>query len=110
MNSLIIGYVQGDGYLTKSGSQQVQHSIQQKEFVYWLYNLIGSDLVGLEPKLVKTKPHKFTGKTYESLRFYTKNVFKLERSYLYTNNIIFIPFDIDLHFTPPISFSCLVHV
>ena len=100
MNKLIIGYVQGDGYITPNGSLQVQHSSKQKEFVDWLYQSIDLESKGKPPKIILSKPHLITGKVYESYRFYTKNVFKSERFYLYPNGIKIIPDDISIYLSP----------
>lgn len=37
IQQLVIGCVLGDGYLTKSGCLQIEHSIKQKEYVNWKY-------------------------------------------------------------------------
>ena len=80
-NSIVFGYMLGDGYLYKDGRLQVEQGFSQKEFVEWLYNKL-KNLTSGEIKLAE-KTHSRTGEISYSWRFYTKKVFKKLESLFY---------------------------
>lgn len=48
IQQIIIGCILGDSYLTKSGCLQIEHSIKQKEYIYWKYEKLKT-IVRSEP-------------------------------------------------------------
>ena len=80
--SVIIGSLLGDGYIDKHNSLQIEHSLQQKEYVYWKYEMLKS-IAGKTPKEV-TRVDSRNGRTYRSIRFYTRCVMENFRNLFYS--------------------------
>lgn len=81
---IVFGYVIGDGYLYENGRLQIDQEIEQRNFVYWLYNKL-ENLASGEIKTVK-RIHPKTKKESFSCRFYTKKMFKELSSLFYNSN------------------------
>ncbi len=59
--SVLIGTILGDGYLGMNGNNcrlQIKHSLQQKEYVNWLYKIF-SNFVLTEPKKTELNGFRF---------------------------------------------------
>jgi LAGLIDADG DNA endonuclease family len=86
LRDIIHGYVMSDGYLTISGSLQVDQSKQQENFVKWLYNKLEPIRTDSPIMTVIREDSRSVGvalkKTY-SLRFYTKTLLKGFRNMWY---------------------------
>lgn len=93
LNQIVIGTILGDGYLTKSGSLQIDHSTIQKNYVDWKYKELG-DFAGKPPTTIK-RVHKKTNKESFSYRFYTKSKFKDLRLLFYPNGKKEVPKNIN---------------
>ena len=99
--SIVIGSLLGDAYLTPNGSLQIEHCLNQEAYVRWKYEkLIG--IVGKPPKMVKRYDVR-TDKTYRSIRFYTKAVLKEFRASFYKEKKI-LPEDLG-EFLDPLSMA-----
>jgi len=74
--SILIGKMLGDGHLRKKRGKQtypclmIEHSVKQKEYVYWQKNELKRWLYN-EEKPIKTNRKKRNNKTYHSLSFTT---------------------------------------
>lgn len=79
---IIHGYIFADGYVTPSGSLQVDQGIKQEKFTKWLYKELAS-LRTNSPISQVTRVHSKTGKTSYSSRFYTRALLKGFRSMWY---------------------------
>lgn len=73
IQQLAIGCILGDGFLTKSGCLQIEHSIKQKEYIDWKYKQLKQ--VVMSPPVQIDRYDKRTDKTYSSYRFYTQAIF-----------------------------------
>lgn len=93
IQQIVIGCILGDGYLTKSGCLQIEHSIKQKEYIYWKYKKLKT-IVRSEPVQV-SRYDKRTDRTYFSYRFYTKAIFKDLRFLFYPTGKKIIPYNIE---------------
>lgn len=82
LRDIIHGYLMSDGYISPSGSLQVQHSIKQRKFVEWLYEyfkiLCTNTPIRTQNRLDPRSNTKFT-----VCRFQTRNVLKGFRSMWY---------------------------
>ena len=79
--SILVGLLLGDGHLEaqnggKTYRLKVEHSVQQKDYVDWLYNQF-KDWVRTGPKLRKEgKSYGFTTYSHSSFRFYGQQFYK----------------------------------
>lgn len=92
-NSLIVGSILGDAYLNKFGALTVEHSLKQKEYLHWKYPQLASCgflAPSSTPKTV-TRLNKKTNKKTQSLRFFTKSLFKEQRKLFYPQNVKIVP-------------------
>lgn len=95
IEQMAIGCILGDSYITRSGCLQIEHSIKQKEYVQWKFRFFKDrNLTGKEPT-IRYRLDKRTGKTYQSLVFYTKAKYKHLRERFYFNGRKIIPKEIN---------------
>src|SRR5438552_15531755 len=87
--SVIVGSLLGDGYLTPSGSLQVEHCLAHADYVGWKYEMLRS-IAGKRPRIVERYDSR-TAKTYRSMRFYTKCVLKCFRNDFYEDRRKVVP-------------------
>ncbi len=87
--SVITGALLGDAYLYKNGTLQVEHCLEQAEYVLWKYEKLKS-IAGKIPKIIERYDSR-TDKIYRSTRFYTKAVLKDFRSSFYQERKKVIP-------------------
>lgn len=73
-HSVIVGCLLGDAYLYPNGTLQIEHSLDQAEYVWWKYEKLKS-VAGKSPVVVERYDRRY-GKIYRSFRFYTKAVLK----------------------------------
>lgn len=79
--SVIVGSLLGDAYLTPNGSLQIEHCLNQEAYTLWKYAKLKS-IAGKPPKTIERYDRR-TDKTYRSTRFYTKAVLKEFRALFY---------------------------
>ncbi|MBI4656345.1 MAG: hypothetical protein HY746_06315 [Elusimicrobia bacterium] len=99
--SVIVGSLLGDAYLTPSGSLQIEHCLNQKAYTLWKYEKLKS-IAGKPPKRVERYDCR-TDKTYCSMRFYTKAVLKEFRMRFYKEKKI-LPEDLG-EFLDPLAIA-----
>jgi len=87
--SVVVGSLLGDGYLTPNGSLQIEHSLEQADYTLWTYQML-QPIAGRWPKTVERYDRR-TQKTYRSLRFYTKAVLKDFRAGFYQDRTKIVP-------------------
>lgn len=87
--SIIVGSLLGDGYLTPNGSLQIEHSLDQQEYLLWKYQML-YPIAGQAPRVVERFDRR-TLKTYRSLRFYTRTVLKSFRDSFYQDRRKIVP-------------------
>ena len=105
LNQFVIGCILGDGYITKNGSLQIDHSLKQKEYVHFKYAFLKSyNVAGKAPKIVYCYD-KRTNKTYQSIRFYTKCHFQQLRSIFYATGKKEVPKDIQKYLNSPLALA-----
>lgn len=78
---ILIGTVLGDGYISRRGQFQLEHSDKSKEYLFWKYNELKSVSYG-QPSLVE-RTDKRNGVKYRSYRFWLRQYFRLWREYFY---------------------------
>jgi hypothetical protein len=88
-HSVVVGSLLGDGYLTRNGSLQVEHCLDQAAYTFWLYQML-QPIAGRSPTLVERYDRR-TDKTYRSVRFYTKTVLKSFRGLFYCGRQKVVP-------------------
>lgn len=89
LRDILHGYIMADGYVTPSGSLQVDQSKEQEKFVMWLYEKCASIRTD-SPISDVARTDKRTGKKTFSKRFYTKTLLKGFRNMWYKPDIPFI--------------------
>jgi len=89
VQSVVVGVLLGDGYLTPNGSLQVEHCLAQAEYTFWTYEMLGS-IAGKPPATVERYDRR-TDKIYRSVRFYTKTVLKPFRDVFYCGRRKIVP-------------------
>jgi len=87
--SVIVGTMLGDGYLTPNGSLQIEHCLDQADYTFWKYEKL-QPIAGRVPKMVERYDGR-TQKTYRSMRFYTKSVLKQYRDDFYQDRKKVVP-------------------
>jgi hypothetical protein len=87
--SILVGCLLGDGYLTPNGSLQIEHCLAQAAYTEWKYEKL-SIIAGRPPTKVERYDRR-TRKTYRSLRFYTKAVLKDLRNSFYPDRKKIVP-------------------
>jgi len=94
---MIVDSILGDAYVNKYGNLTIEHSLAQKDYVEWKFQKLKQLGVLTEkskPTLVR-RIHPRTQKEHQSLRFFTRNVFKVERAVFYPNGSKVIPRDFE---------------
>lgn len=90
---LILGCVLGDGYMRKkvNAHLQITHSIKQKEYVDWKYQIL-KNIVITSPKLYRGNAGRV------GYRFFTKSLSELTSFYsrFYQNGVKIVPKNISL--------------
>lgn len=87
--SVIVGSLLGDGCIHKHNSLQIEQGIRQAEYVQWKYRML-RPVIGRPPRIISRLDIR-NGKTYQSLRFYTRCVFGDFRKMFYDGNKKIIP-------------------
>jgi hypothetical protein len=87
--SVVVGCLLGDGYLTPNGSLQVEQCLDQAAYTLWKYQML-QPIAGRLPTLVERYDGR-TEKTYRSMRFYTKAVLKDFRASFYQDRKKVVP-------------------
>ena len=81
---ILIGCLLGDAYLTKLGKIQIEQSEKQKEYVDWKYQELASISYGLPKEVVRFE--KADNRVTKSLRFWTRQYFRVWRNIFYQDN------------------------
>ena len=76
--SIVVGSLLGDAYLTPNGSLQIEHCLEHAAYVAWKYERL-KGIVGKPPRIIERFDPR-TSRIYRSLRFYSKAVLKPFRS------------------------------
>ena len=92
VRSIVMGTLLGDGYVYPNGTLQIDHSVKQHAYVEWKFERLQA-VVGRPPSLV-TRTHPKSGKRSESVRFYTRAIFRNERQAFYSRGVKCVPIDI----------------
>jgi hypothetical protein len=87
--SIIVGCVLGDAYLYPNGTLQIEHAFGQADYVWWKYHKL-VDIAGKAPVMVERNDPR-TGRTYRSLRFYTKAALREFRDAFYEDRRKIVP-------------------
>jgi hypothetical protein len=87
--SIIVGSLLGDAYLTPNGSLQIEHCLDHAAYVAWKYERL-EGIVGKPPRIIERFDPR-TSRIYRSLRFYTKSVLKPFRSVFYRDGKKIVP-------------------
>lgn len=85
-HSLLYGSLLGDAYLyPKKGIIQLEQSVENQEYLFWLFEKLKSCTSGKSPSLV-TRIDKRSGQQTQSYRFYTKALFHEWRPHFYNES------------------------
>ncbi len=91
---ILIGSLLGDAYITKRGQIQFEQSSNQKEYLFWKHQELGSISYKNVSKVERFD--KRFSQTYTSYRFWTRQYFSSWREKFYFDNKKIIPKDIQL--------------
>ena len=81
---ILVGCLLGDAYLTKLGKIQVEQSYKQKDYIDWKYRELASISYGLPKEVVRFE--KADNRVTKSLRFWTRQYFRVWRNIFYQEN------------------------
>src|SRR5438552_8759221 len=90
--SVVVGSLLGDGYLTPNGSLQIEQCLAHAGYAFWKYEMLGT-IAGKPPQTIERWDRR-TAKTYRSVRFCTKSVLKVFRDGFYQNQRKVVPISI----------------
>lgn len=92
-NSFVVGTILADAYVNKFVALTVEHALKQKEYVWWKYAKFASCGFLAPPSTLKTvtRVNKKTKKNTQSLRFFTKSLFKEQKKLFYDQNVKIVP-------------------
>ena len=82
---ILIGSILGDGYIYRQGKIQIEHSVEQKEYLFWKYQELQSLAYSSPPALVH-RADKRTGRTYRAYRFWLRQYFRPWRALFYAED------------------------
>ena len=88
-HSVIVGSLLGDAYLYPNGTLQVEHKLDHAEYTFWKYEKLKR--IAGKPPLTVERYDTRTGKTYRSMRFYTKAVLREFRDVFYSDRRKVLP-------------------
>ena len=90
---ILIGCVLGDAYIAQLGKIRIEHSIKQKDYVFWKYKELKSLAY---PSLPRELTHKIkiTSKEYQSIFFDLRQYFRSWRSIFYKEKKKIFPKDL----------------
>lgn len=95
---ILIGCLLGDAYLTKLGKIQIEQSSKQKEYIDWKYQELASISYSQPKKVVRFE--KADNRVTRSLRFWTRQYFRVWRDRFYLGNRKVFPEDLVNWITP----------
>ncbi len=87
--SVVVGSLLGDGYIDKHNSLQIEHGIEQIDYVDWKFQMLRS-IAGKSPRIVSRFDAR-NRKIYRSVRFYTRCVMGDFRRMFYDGNRKIVP-------------------
>jgi len=90
--SVVVGSLLGDGYLYPNGTLQIEHRLDHAAYTLWKYEMLKC-IAGRPPSTVERYDSR-TGKTYRSMRFYTKAVLKQFRNAFYEDRRKVLPMNL----------------
>lgn len=94
--SILIGTVLGDGYITKRGKIQIEHGQSQKDYLLWKHRKLNKVVAG---SIVETE-RNYGSKKFVSYRFWTRQFFRPWRKIFYPNGKKIVPRSIDKYLSP----------
>jgi hypothetical protein len=92
VRSIVWGTLLGDGYVYPNGTLQIDHAVKQQAYVDWKYERLKA-VVGKPPCSI-VRIHPVSGRRTQSVRFYTRAVFRIEREAFYSEGVKRVPIDI----------------
>lgn len=97
---ILVGSIIGDGYITKKGKVQIEHSEHQRDYVQWKYRNL-TTVVGANSILCTQRENKrYPGRKTVSYRFWTRQYFRAWRNIFYPYGKKIIPKNIKDLFSP----------
>lgn len=94
---ILRGSILGDAYVSPLGKIQIEHSVKQSEYLAWKYQELASISYRGLPTHVP-RYNRRVGKSYESIRFWTRQFFRSLRSQFYEGRRKIFP--VNLQLTP----------
>jgi len=95
---ILIGCLLGDAYLTKLGKIQIEQSNKQKDYIDWKYQELASISYGQPKEVIRFE--KADNRVTKSLRFWTRQYFRIWRNKFYLGNRKVFPEDLVNWITP----------
>ncbi len=95
---ILVGCLPGDAYLTKLGKIQIEQSSKQEGYINWKYQELSS-ISYSSPKAV-TRFEKRDNRVTKSLRFWTRQYFRIWRNSFYEDNRKIFPKNLVNWITP----------
>ena len=89
------GSIIGDAYVAPLGKIQIEHTVRQRDYVMWKYRELASISYPSLPAVVQHNVVR-SGKTYESLRFWTRQFFRPLRDQFYQGKQKVFPLELEL--------------
>ena len=81
---ILVGCLLGDAYLTKLGKIQIEQSDKQKKYVDWKYQELASISYSQPKEVIRFE--KADNRVTKSLRFWTRQYFRVWRKIFYRDN------------------------
>ena len=94
---IIYGTLLGDGYVHPRGQIQLEHTIDQLQYINWKYDELKS-LAYSPPKQIRRFDKRFN-KTYIGARFWLRQYFRPLRKLFYPKGTKIVPKEISKYFT-----------
>jgi len=95
---ILVGCLLGDAYLTKLGKIQIEQSKKQEEYIKWKHQELSSISYSGLKEVVRFD--KKDNRTTKSLRFWTRQYFKVWRDVFYREGLKVFPADLAKWITP----------
>lgn len=90
---VLIGCILGDAYISALGKIQIEHSVHQRSYVEWKYDVLRSISYG--PPTRVDRWNRRTGMRSTSYRFWTRQFFRTWRSRFYPHGVKIVPNDLE---------------
>jgi len=86
---LVLGAILGDAYIHPKGKIQIEHSQNQKEYVFWKYKELSTAAYGCPSRIARF--NRKSNKTYNSYRFWLRQYFRCWRELFYPHGKKIVP-------------------